>query len=73
MLEVCGFNAWLIRLLHDYRCEKVILIQPEERKKRKTDRRDAGTLSELLWVNRARLVERGNGRADRGTVLLPAS
>ena len=30
VLEVCGFNAWLIRMLHDYRCEKVILIQPEK-------------------------------------------
>ena len=41
VVEVCGFNDWLIRLLRDYRCHKVILIQPEERKKRKTDRRDA--------------------------------
>jgi len=39
VLEVCGFNDWLIRLLQEYRCHKVILIQPEERKKRKTDRR----------------------------------
>jgi len=63
VLEVCGFNAWLIRLLHDYRCEKVILIQPQERKKRKTDRRDAATLSELLWVNRGRLLQ---GKPVRG-------
>jgi transposase len=63
VLEVCGFNAWLIRLLHDYRCEKVILIQPEERKKQKTDRRDAATLSELLWVNRGRLLQ---GKPVRG-------
>ena len=63
MLEVCGFNDWLIRLLHDYRCEKVILIQPEKRKKQKTDRRDAATLSELLWVNRGRLLE---GKPVRG-------
>lgn len=40
VLEVCGFNDWLIRLLHDYRCHKMILIQPEERKQRKTDRRE---------------------------------
>ena len=63
VLEVCGFNDWLIRLLHDYRCEKVILIQPEKRKKQKTDRRDAATLSELLWVNRRRLLE---GKPVRG-------
>lgn len=28
VLEVCGFNDWLIRMLQDYRCHKVILIQP---------------------------------------------
>ena len=63
VLEVCGFNDWLIRMLQDYRCQKVILIQPEERKKRKTDRRDAATLSELLWVNRGRLLQ---GKPVRG-------
>ena len=41
VLEVCGFNDWLIRLLREYRCHQVILIQPEERKKHKTDRRGA--------------------------------
>jgi transposase len=56
VVEVCGFNDWLIRLLRDYRCHKVILIHPEERKKRKTDRRDAAALSELLWVNRDRFL-----------------
>jgi transposase len=56
VLEVCGFNDWLIRMLRDYRCHKVILIQPEERQRQKTDRRDAAALSELLWVNRDRLL-----------------
>jgi transposase len=63
VLEVCGFNDWLIGMLRDYRCHKVILIQPDDRKKRKTDRRDAGALSELLWVNRDRLLQ---GKAVRG-------
>ena len=63
VVEVCGFNDWLIRLLQDYRCHKVILIQPEERKKRKTDRRDAAALSELLWVNRDRFLA---GKPVRG-------
>ena len=63
VLEVCGFNDWLIRLLHDYRCRKVILIQPDDRKKCKTDRRDAAALSELLWVNRDRLLQ---GKPVRG-------
>src|SRR5829696_3029500 len=63
VLEVCGFNDWLIRMLRDYRCSKVILIQPEERKNRKTDRRDAAALSELLWANRERLL---HGKPVRG-------
>jgi transposase len=63
VLEVCGFNDWLIRMLQDYRCHRVILIQPDDRKKRKTDRRDAAALSELLWVNRDRLLD---GKPVRG-------
>src|SRR6266567_6523821 len=63
VLEVCGFNDWLIRLLRDYRCQQVILIQPDDRKQRKTDRRDAAALSELLWVNRDRLLQ---GKPVRG-------
>jgi transposase len=39
------------------------MIQPDERKKRKTDRRDAAALSELLWVNRDRLLQ---GKPVRG-------
>jgi transposase len=63
VLEVCGFNDWLIRMLRDYRCQKVILIQPNDRKNRKTDRRDAGALSELLGANRDRLLQ---GKPVRG-------
>jgi transposase len=63
VVEVCGFNDWLIRLLNDYRCHKVILIQPHEKPQRKTDRRDAAALSELLWVNRTRLL---HGKPVRG-------
>lgn len=63
VLEVCGFNDWLIRMLHDYHCKKVILIQPDDRKRQKTDRRDAAALSELLWVNRERLL---HGKPVRG-------
>src|SRR3954449_2579907 len=54
VLEVCGFNDWLIRLLKDYRCHKVILIQPDDRKKRKTDRRDAAAPRGVLWATRGR-------------------
>ena len=56
ILEVCGFNDWLVKLLEEYGCRELILIQPEKRSKKKTDRRDANTLGELLWVNRGRLL-----------------
>jgi hypothetical protein len=68
VLEVCGFNQWLVKLLHESGCRQVILIQPEKRSKRKTDRRDASALAELLWVNRQRLLAakkvRGVRRVD---------
>jgi len=63
VIEVGGFGDWLIDMLNDYRCHKVILIQPDQRKKQKTDRRDAAALSELLWVNRGRLL---HGKPVRG-------
>src|SRR5499427_3528852 len=63
VLEVCGFNDWLIRMLQEHHCHKVILIQPDDRKQCKTDRRDAAALSELLWANRERLLQ---GKPVRG-------
>src|SRR4029077_1306756 len=56
VVEVCGFNDWLLKLLPEYGCKEVVLVQPEERDRRKTDRRDAHRLSELLWINRERLL-----------------
>jgi len=56
IVEVCGFNDWLLKLLAEYGCRETILIQPEKQSKRKTDRRDANALGELLWVNRGRLL-----------------
>lgn len=56
MLEVCGFHDWLVRLLREVGCGQIVLIQPEKRSNRKTDRRDANALGELLWVNRQRLT-----------------
>jgi transposase len=57
ILEICGFNDWLVKLLKAYGCGRVLLVQPEGRSKKKTDRRDANALGELLWVNRQRLLE----------------
>ncbi len=45
ILEVCGFNDWLLKLLAEYGCRETILIQPEKRSKKKTDRRDAYALA----------------------------
>lgn len=56
IVEVCGFHDWLTELLPDCGCREVVLIQADKRDKRKTDRRDAHALSEILWVNRARLL-----------------
>jgi transposase len=56
IVEVCGFNDWLLKLLPEYGCQGVLLIQPDKRAKQKTDRRDASQLSEMLWINRTRLL-----------------
>jgi transposase len=55
-VEVCGFNDWFLKLLAEYGCREVVLVQPEKRSKNKTDRRDANALGELLWTNRQRLL-----------------
>ncbi len=57
ILEVCGMNPWLLAMLKEYACREVVVIQPRERSKQKTDRRDAGKLSHLLWVHRQQLLE----------------
>lgn len=57
VVEVCGFNDWLLKMLGEYQCKEIVLIQPDKRSKKKTDRRDANRLSELLWVNRQRLLK----------------
>lgn len=57
IVEVCGFNDWLIALLQERGCREIVLIHPEKTSKKKTDRRDANKLGELLWLNRQRLAE----------------
>ncbi len=56
ILEVCGFNDWLIETLRKWKCQETVLIHPEKPSKKKTDRRDAQKLADLLWVNRERLA-----------------
>jgi len=57
ILEVCGMNPWLLEMLKEYGCGEIVVIQPTERSKQKTDRRDAGQLSHLLWVHRQQFLE----------------
>lgn len=56
VLEVCGFNQWLIQRLEQGGCRRVYVIAAPERARQKTDRRDAAKLSELLWINRDRIA-----------------
>jgi transposase len=56
IVEVCGFNDWLLKMLSEYGCRETVLIQVEKRSRKKTDRRDAHQLSGILWINRGRLL-----------------
>ena len=71
IVEVCGFNHWLLALLQERGCRQVILVQADQRRKQKTDRRDANQLCELLWVNRQRLQE--GKKVQQLRVVQPAS
>jgi transposase len=57
ILEVCGMNPWLLEMLQEYGCRETVVTQPTARSKQKTDRRDAGQLSHLLWVHRQQFLE----------------
>lgn len=63
IVEICGFNHWLLKLLVEHGCRETIVVQPEGQSAHKTDRRDAGALSEVLWVNRDRVRQ---GQPVRG-------
>jgi len=57
VVEICGFNEWLLKLLPEHGCRETIVVQPEEKSSHKTDRRDASGLSEVLWINRERIAQ----------------
>ena len=67
IVEVCGFNDWLLQHLRARQpvCRQVFLIQPEKQSSHKTDRRAAAGLSEQLWLNRERLLARLAARGLR--------
>jgi transposase len=57
ILEVCGMNPWLLEMLKEYGCRETVVTQPTVRSKQKTDRRDAGILSHLLWIHRQQFLD----------------
>ena len=57
VVEICGFNHWLLKLLPEHGCAETIVVQPGEQSSHKTDRRDASGLSEILWINRDRVAQ----------------
>jgi transposase len=72
IVEVCGFNDWLLKMLGEFGCANIVLVQTESRGRKKTDRRDAAKLSELLWVNRHRLA-RGERLQQLRRVTIPGA
>ena len=63
IVEVCGFNDWLIEKLKEYKCSEIVVVQPGGSANNKTDKNDANALGELLWNNRKRLQ---NGQRPNG-------
>jgi transposase len=51
-------NPWLLKMLEEYGCRETVVIQPTERLKQKTDHRDAGELSHLLWIHREQFLDK---------------
>jgi transposase len=72
IVEVCGFNDWLLKMLGEFACANVVLVQTESRGRKKTDRRDAAKLAELLWINRHHLA-RGERLQQIRRVTIPSS
>ena len=63
IVEVCGFNEWLLEKLKKHGCKEIVVVQPDKSSKTKTDKRDASALGALLWNNRKRFQgdQRPNG------------
>jgi transposase len=70
IVEVCGFNDWLLAKLQKTQCSEIVVIQPENSALNKTDKRDATALGEILWNNRNRL--RGGQRPNGIRRIFPA-
>lgn len=71
IVEICGFNDWLLEKLEKAQCAEIVVIQPNHSSNKKTDKRDANVLGELLWNNRKRL--RGGQRPNGIRRIFPAA
>ena len=70
IVEICGFNDWLLEKLKKTGCSEIVVIQPDSSALNKTDRRDADALGALLWNNRHLL--RGEKRPNGIRRVFPA-
>lgn len=73
IFEVCGFHDWLYAKLKKCGCKEIVVIQPDNSARQKTDRRDANALCELLWNNRKRLRDGARPNGIRRIYLPEAS
>jgi hypothetical protein len=48
IFEVCGFHDRLYEKLKSCRCREIVVVQPDNSLRLKTDRRDANALCEVL-------------------------
>ena len=47
IVEGCGFNDWLIEKLKEYRCNEIVVMQPDSSSNKKTDKQIITTETEL--------------------------
>jgi len=71
LVEVCGFDDWLLEKLRKANRSEIVVIQPDNFAINKTDKRDAKALYELLGNNRKRLA--GGQRPNSLQRIFPAS
>ena len=66
VVEVCGFNDWLTELLPEFGCREVVLIHPDKRSKRKTDRQpERKRTSAIEPTNKTTTIGSANPRENR--------
>src|SRR5258708_15957744 len=51
VVEICGFNDWLLKLLPEHRCRETVVVQPGQQSSHTHDPRDASGMSKTMWIN----------------------